>query len=1245
MSSTSLYFQSFFQNKFQKAGFSLMNVSFFAIIFLLLTAQIFAVGGGVDPTFNAGATNFNSQSVEAITVQTDGRILIGGEFETVGGVRRNRIARLNADGTVDASFNPPGGANNSIYAIAVQPDGRIIVGGSFSNINGANKSFIARLNADGTNDSTFNALGLNSTVHSIAVEQDGKIVIAGSFYAPNAARVARLNSDGSFDTGFSANLGSGANNIVYTVALDADDKILLGGVFTQVSGAAANRIARLNQNGTLDTSFVAGSGANNVVYKILVQSNGKILLGGSFSSFNGTAKNNLARLDADGTLDSSFNTGTGPNSTVYAIETQPDGKILVGGVFNTFNNQTRYYFARIGENGSLDAAYAPPTISGSFVKALRRQLTGEIIVGGAFSAAGNAPRTSIAQFDVTAALDADFATIIGQTGTIYAMAIQTDGKIVIGGSFVGVNDKFRTRIARINADGTLDETFNTGSGANGNVTAIALQSGGKIVIGGAFTSINGITRNHLARLNSDGSLDPNFNVNLNGSLESIVVQPDGKILVAGSFNTINGDPSRKYLFRLNNDGTIDAGFAANNYNSYIETVGLQSGGKIVIAGAFTVIGGAGYARLARLNSDGTIDSTFNAGAGADSIPRSLIVLANDKIVIGGDFTQVGGTNRARLARLNADGSVDTTFNVGTGTNGTVETIAEQADGKLLIGGSFTQYNSLSRSRIARVNTDGSLDVSFDPGTGANGDVYAAALTSDGRIMLGGAFNTINNISRIALARLLAGGTSVWTGAADSNFQNPANWSDNLVPSNADSAEIPANTANQPILGGVASLTNLQINPNANFTIGSGASLDLQGLGNSGLLQGAGTLNLNGAAFINSGTISVSTVNFAGDGVKTLGGTGVFAGNVVNINPGVRLRLDDNHTFSQIIIASGAAFDITSRTVRLTASGAALGGTGGLDANFSTVIYAGTQVQTIEFSQFTNLTIDNPAGVSLGRTVSVFGTLSLENGILTTGTYSLSMLANSAATRTKGFVGGKVQKAFNAGQSFTFPVGNSNGYSPVTISNVQDSVNFAVQANDGFLGGTDQMKSLNTNWTISANGAVQADLTLQYPQSSVPAGANEANFKFIRRSGSTNTEFTPTSFDTNSNIFTLTGVSEFSDWTLGNNLAPTAASVAIGGRALDGNRGIGGVRVTLTNSAGETRSTQTSSFGFYRFDDIPVGATYIISAASKRYIFRNPAQVILVNEELTNIDFNTLPNDRGGNIISPEVFKSSGGKKQ
>jgi len=353
-------------------------------------------------------------------------------------------------------------------------------------------------------------------------------------------------------------------------------------------------------------------------------------------------------------------------------------------------------------------------------------------------------------------LDLSFNPGIGANDIVYTTAIQNDEKIIIGGAFTSYNGTTRNYIARLNSDGTLDSTFIVGTGANNSIFTTAIQSDGKIIIGGGFNSYNGTTINGIARLNTNGTLDSTFNIGGTGADNGIfttAIQSDGKIIIGGDFSSYNGT-TRNYIARLNSDGTLDSTFTVGTgtYN-YVETTAIQSDGKIIIGGDFDTINGTAINRIARLNTNGTLDSTFTVGTGVNSSVLTTAIQNDGEIIIGGNFTTFNGTVLNHITRLNTDGTLDGTFIIGTGANNQVMTTAIQSNGKIIIGGDFTVYNGTLTTYIARLNTEGTLDSTFTVGTGGNFYITTTAIQSDGKIIIGGEFYNYNGTTRSHIARL------------------------------------------------------------------------------------------------------------------------------------------------------------------------------------------------------------------------------------------------------------------------------------------------------------------------------------------------------------------------------------------------------------------------------------------------------------------------------------------------------------
>ncbi len=378
------------------------NTILFSLSLLLLTVSFLPISaaGEVDRTFSAAVQNGFKGGVNIIVKQADGKILVGGQFTVANNSGRVSIVRFNPDGTVDQTFNPPDlyALTNSGYlissvfiqAMAVQTDGKILVSGTFARVNTEIGNGFLRLNTDGSIDTTFAAAGINSP-SVIKVQSDNKILV---FYNPSTLRLIRLNADGSRDTSFQERADR-----VSALEVQPDGKILVG---------TDSSIYRLNPNGTLDISYNSATFQFSGVSKFAILPDGKILVGGGFRAISGTTFNYLARLNADGTVDTSFNPGDiGASSTVSGLDVLPDGKIIIGGNFLSYNGVERRKNARLNSDGTLDTTYNYNPGLGNFI-------------------------------------------------LITAVVSAGDGKIYLGGS--DPNNTFQ-KLVRVNTDGMRDASF------------------------------------------------------------------------------------------------------------------------------------------------------------------------------------------------------------------------------------------------------------------------------------------------------------------------------------------------------------------------------------------------------------------------------------------------------------------------------------------------------------------------------------------------------------------------------------------------------------------------------------------------------------------------------------------------------------------------------------------------------------------------------------------------------------------
>lgn len=350
----------------------------------------------------------------------------------------------------------------------------------------------------------------------------------------------------------------------------------------------------------------------------------------------------------------------------------------------------------------------------------------------------------------------------GANGPVNVIAVQSDGKILIGGTFTTYNGATANKLARLNADGTLDNTFVTGIGVNpgaGSVDAIVIQPDDKVLIAGYITNYNGTSVNMMCRLNADGTLDNSFNSSVTNPIKAMALQADGKVIIGGVFTSIGGTMGVNRIARLNANGTHDNTFnTGTGCNASVETVAIQEDGKVLVGGGFTGFNGTSVSGMVRLNTNGTFDSALATANGYVKCIKTQGTGVNEKIIVCGEFSMIGGLNVGRIVRLNMNGTVEGSFysNTGSGAGQNVEEFAYDAtSGDISIAGSLYTFNGTTiPTGVTRLSQDGVREVAFNSGnTGANSDIKAIAVQSDGKIIIGGNFDAYNGTNFGYITRL------------------------------------------------------------------------------------------------------------------------------------------------------------------------------------------------------------------------------------------------------------------------------------------------------------------------------------------------------------------------------------------------------------------------------------------------------------------------------------------------------------
>lgn len=712
----------------------MLSVVFWVLMSVLLNVS--GSSGDVDAGFNPQLTiDLTDNYSGAPAIQPDGKIIVFGSYQIPGGfASRLYIKRLNADGSVDPTFNCPECLSFFPKGVTFQPDGKIIVSGTSELASGTGR--IIRVNQNGNLDTSFKA-PITGRPKEIIVQPDGKILVTyvdSSGASSTQDSVRRINNDGSLDTTFAAILpptNFPRPYINQTVSLP-DSKILTGGGFDLNSNGWLNRY---HANGTLDNSFQTT--VNGRILGIALLPDGKYLIAGSFSSVNGTARSKIARLNTDGSLDTSFTAPTASNEFITGLKVLPNGQFYIRLYTDPvpLPGDLISRFVRYNADGSVDNTFSQTFLHPELwaVDNLNR-----IVV---FK--NRAVIDRFYRLNTDGNIDANFNPFISVHGFCTTAALQSDGKVVIAGEFQKTNGTSAVRFTRVNSDGTTDGTFNSGTGFDVAPTTLAVQSDGKILASGAFTVYNGTPRTTLVRINDDGSLDALFNPTINSNVYAIAPLATGKILIGGNFTTVNGT-TQVALARLNADGSLDTtfnpGFGAS---SVVSTILAQADGKIMVGGFVTGVGS-----MARLNSDGSLDGSFDE-SGVSNVGQILQQPDGKYIVFTGN---PGGNDTSRIVRLFNHGPTDFSFYPTLGTNSTVKTIFQQSNGNVVFGGIFDSVNGRNSRYIGRVGPSGQSDIYF-PAFGANDSVNTILGQPDGKIIVVGNFSGIEDVGRSGIARL------------------------------------------------------------------------------------------------------------------------------------------------------------------------------------------------------------------------------------------------------------------------------------------------------------------------------------------------------------------------------------------------------------------------------------------------------------------------------------------------------------
>ncbi|HEV8543272.1 MAG TPA: hypothetical protein VGR78_12830 [Verrucomicrobiae bacterium] len=736
---------------------------------------------------------FDSPFANAILVQADGRILVGGSFRTVDGLARGGLVRLNPDGSLDANFNP---APEAVYSLALQANGKILLAGPLESIGGQPVTNVARLNPDGTLDLSFPAAAFAGGILPglpIALQKDGAVLAgimtnlvrmvnpekATESFTQEGSTLTWLRG-GSSPEIFFARFQASLDGVTW-MDLGAGRRITGG---WQLQGATIPEGARLRMRGYVSGSsyyvdFLPGAPGilahptdrtNNVntasAFEVMAEGNGPLnfqwlkngfVLSGALSST--LVLSDVTGADAGGYSVIVSNAEGASTSRVAQLTVldpvilkQPSAVWLNGGKTLTLNitaagTGLSYEWKKDGQeipgatSSTLLITNAGSVHTGSY----------QVLVKGTYGTLQSDVAAVHVNFALPDAWNPNYEATL-DFSPIQAVALQGN-EMFVGGFFKTPDPPSRLNLVKLEPTGTVDLAFApdpSGSALSDGVTTLTVVPNGQILVGGTFLRIAGKSQRYLARLQPDGTLDEQFKPVIDGiisgmytNVAAIEVQPDGRILVAGNFSSVNGQ-RRPGVARLFSDGTLDDSFNPDTNSVPPVSWGLlpQPDGKIIVYGW----------DLRRLNPDGTPDADFTQGIVLSSF-GNVFLLPDGKLFTDGP------------TRLNSNGTLDPGFT--PAISGDLQAL--QADGKMIISHSFPSPTA-NQYGLFRLNPDGIEDPSFSPVL--DNYVLVNTMQADGSFILGGRFATLAGEARPGLARLkntepatqslaIGGGTATW----------------------------------------------------------------------------------------------------------------------------------------------------------------------------------------------------------------------------------------------------------------------------------------------------------------------------------------------------------------------------------------------------------------------------------------------------------------------------------------------------
>lgn len=637
-------------------------------------------------------------SLFAVVPDGTGGWFIGGSFTSVGGQARNRLARINSDGSLH-SWNP--NVNNTVRSIVVY-EGKVYIGGDFHNVGGELRNHLASVDAITGIPSSWNP-NANNIVYALAVGEG--IVYAGGLFTSMGGILRNHLAAMDTLTGSTTFWNPNANGNVVALALNGTT-VYAGGEFVTIGGQFRSRIAALDIYSGVPTSWdpVAGGAVRSLTLK-----GDTIFAGGNFISMGQEPRNHIAAIDSATGSVLSWNPNA--NALVRSISVIGD-LVYVGGEFSNIGGEYRENIAALDRLTGTATSWNPN--ASSVVRALSVS-NGKIYAGGSFSMVGGETRNNIAALD---ALTGSATSWNPKADDIINTLTVSGGIVYAGGHFTSISDVPRNRIAAL--DITTGAPTSWDPNANDRVNSIVV-GGGKVYAGGAFTTIGGEVRNHIAALDTSTGSATAWNPAANNFVDALIMKDD--LLYVGGLFTRIGGKERSYIAALDTSTGLSTAMNLNVESEYGAYAFAVSDDKVYAGGSFSVP--PFYDDLLRINSDGNIDNWDPTDYSYGQHRIYALAVRGGTVFAGGLISTIGGQQRHHLVAL------DTSLGYPTSwypiLNNSVTALALGGN-TLYVGGNFITISGQSQNFFAAfpgipcenptsgglIGTDQSGSSPFDP---------------------------------------------------------------------------------------------------------------------------------------------------------------------------------------------------------------------------------------------------------------------------------------------------------------------------------------------------------------------------------------------------------------------------------------------------------------------------------------------------------------------------------------------------